>query len=99
MRDDQGGLVLDKATEPPQPFELAPRIHGARRLIEHDDLRAAEERPRERKPLPLAAAQLRRVLERAPEERLVAARQARDEVMRAGASSGDFDLIGPVTAG
>jgi hypothetical protein len=69
---------------------LVLRVEVGDRLVEDQDRRAAQEGPRDRGALPLAAGQPRAAL---AADRLVTLRQCLDEVMRLGESGGAFDLV------
>ena len=75
---------------------LALGVEVARRLVEDQDLRRRQDRPRDRQPLLLAAGELHAAL---ADERLVAVRQLDDELVRVGAPGGVLDLgVGRVVA-
>src|SRR5438128_11389101 len=80
VRHQEGRAVLHQALDRLQDDGLGPYVDGARRLIEDEDRRVLQERARERDALSLASGKLRPAL---PDRRLVAARQANDEIVRA----------------
>jgi len=74
MADQNCGPTLGQAPEMSEELIFCPGVERAGRLIEHDDLSIAHERPRQRYLLPFADAELFAWLEPLAEESVVAAR-------------------------
>src|SRR5436305_2190944 len=79
VRDDDEGAALRDAQQVGVDDRLAVRIERARRLVEDQDARIADQRPGDRETLPLPARPVCRALRA---KGLIAARQARAELAR-----------------
>ena len=89
VRDDDGGAVLAEMLDRLLHLALGFGIERGGRLVEQDDRRVLEQGARNGDALALAAGQLRAVL---ADRRVVAEREAHDEIMRAGRLRGIDDL-------
>jgi hypothetical protein len=81
-----GGEPVDRGHD--QPFRSD--VHRARRLVEDQDRRIAQERPGQRDALPLADRQPQSAV---ADERLVTVGEARDEGVRVRSLGGGLDLV------
>ena len=90
MRDHDRGASLHQPLHRLLDQRLRLRVQARRRLVQDQHARIRQERPRQRHPLPLAARQLDAAL---ADQRAVALRQARDELMRVGDPGRLLDLI------
>ena len=81
VRDDNQGAALRDAQQVGVDDRLAVGVERARRLVEDQDARIADQRAGDRETLPLAARQVCRAL---LDKGLIAARQALDELLGAG---------------
>src|SRR5712692_4612888 len=81
VADEDGCLPLRQRAKVREDLVFGLRVEGAGRLVEYEDTRVAHECPRQRDLLPLAAAQLRavlQILEPASEHGIVALRKPLD---------------------
>ena len=90
VRDDDQGAALRNAQQVGVDDRLAVGVERAGRLVEDQDPRVADQRPRNREPLLLTARQVRRAF---LDEGLVAARQLLDEFLGAGQTRRLDDLL------
>ena len=89
MGDDDGGAVLAEMLDRLLHLLFGLRIERRGGLVEQDDRRVLDQRPRHRDALALAAGELRAML---ADRGVVAERKAHDELMRAGGLRGLDDL-------
>src|SRR5262245_30745146 len=81
MRDENGDAIPCELPEVLEHFRLRLRIHRGRRFVEHENIGTrAHECTRQRDLLPLPSGELASVAEPFAELRLVASRQALDEI-------------------
>ena len=89
VRDHDGGAVLAEMLDRLLHLLFGFGIERGGGFVEQDDRRVLDQRARDRDALALAAGQLRAVL---ADRRVVAEREAHDEIMRAGGLRGGDDL-------
>src|SRR5688572_31289374 len=89
MRDDDGRAVAHQPLERLLYQSLALRIERARRLVEQQDRRVAQDRTRDRDPLTLTPGEPRAALAK---ERVVAVRKPSNELVGRGGDRGRLDL-------
>src|SRR5215212_8421709 len=82
--DDDRCSTYGKFTEPFEPIGFGPGIQRTRRLVENNNRRTAQKRPRERNTLPLTNTQFSSTSEPMTQECLFLLRQMRDDLFSAG---------------
>ena len=89
VRDDDAGAALHQPLHRVLDQRLGVAVQARCRLIQDQDRRVGQERPRQRHALALAAGQLHPAL---PDQRRIAARKPDDEVVRVGQPGRPLDL-------
>src|SRR5579884_2982797 len=79
VRDEQRGAAMLRPLQRPLDLILRGAVYGAGRVVEDQDARVGEQRPRDRQALPLAAGERHAAL---ADHRLIAVGEGRDEVVR-----------------
>src|SRR5262245_11527765 len=90
MGDGEGRAALDEVRNRLLDLLFRLDVHRAGRLVEDQDARVMQDRPRDRDPLLLAAGELVALFANL---RVVAVRPRHDEVVRAGGARGAHDLL------
>src|SRR3989475_2526719 len=93
MTDEDGGPALGESPKMLEHLVFGLRIERAGRLVEHDDLRVAHERPRQGHLLPFADAELFAVVEPLAQHGVVAVLQSPDDFVGARAARRRDDPI------
>ena len=79
--DEKSGAAGTQRSKPIEPVGFRPRIHRARRLVEHENRRLAHERAGERNPLPFSTTELGAVGKRSAKQALVSVGKTTDDLV------------------
>ena len=79
--DEKSRAAGAQRSEASEPVGFGPRIHRARRLVEHENRRLAHERAGERDPLPFSTTELGAVGKRSAKQALVSVGKTTDDLV------------------